>query len=128
MYCSKCGAFNPDDAAYCKNCGAQIQAPNTTPQGSHAGASPYSPGPSPTAKSPIIAAILNLFFGIGYLYLGYRRVLNVPTTVFVIVAVILYVILGLFTVGILSLLIAIVLAIDGYQKGEGQRGFILAEM
>ena len=96
-------------------------------QGPIPSANPYAPRPE--AKSSIIAAILNLFFGVGYWYLGYRRVLNVPTGVFIIIALIIYIILGLFPfVGILVLLIAIVLAIDGYQKGEGQRGFIQAEM
>jgi hypothetical protein len=125
MYCPKCGTFNPDDAVYCKNCGAQVTA--TSSQRPIPGTNPYTPRPE--AKSPIIAGILNLFFGVGYWYLGYRRVLNVPTGAFVVVALIIYIILSVIPfLGILTLLIAIVLAIDGYQKGEGQRGFIQAEM
>jgi len=78
-------------------------------------------------KSPIVAAILNFFFGIGYIYMGYNKVLGVPTIAFVVIALLLYIILGFFTVGILSFVIAIVLAIDGWQKADGQKGFINAE-
>lgn len=125
MYCPKCGASNPDDATYCKTCGSQLQITNSG--GAYPNPSPNYPGSRAASKSPIIAAILNLFFGIGYWYLGYRRVLNVPTWLFVLITLIVYAILSIFFFGILSLLIAIVLAIDGYQKGEGQRGFIQAE-
>lgn len=48
--------------------------------------------------------------------------------VFVILALIVYIILGYFTIGVLTLIIAILLAVDGYQKAEGQRGFIQAKM
>ena len=30
MYCNKCGTENPDDAAYCKKCGASIEAEEET--------------------------------------------------------------------------------------------------
>jgi len=80
-----------------------------------------------TAKSPIVAAVLNLFFGLGYWYLGYKKVLGIPTFGFVVALLILYFLVGFFTAGILSLIVAVVLAVDGYQKGQGQKGFITAE-
>jgi len=126
MYCPRCGALNEDDATYCKNCGNYIQVANTIPQAP--AQAPYYPPPRPARKNPVVAAVLNLFFGLGYWYLGYRRVLGVPTTVFIVLALIVYIILSIFTAGIITLLIAIVLAIDGYQKAEGQRGFIPADL
>jgi len=89
--------------------------------------SPHSAGASRMGKSPIIAGILNLFWGLGYWYLGYRKVLGIPTAFFVVLTLIFYIILGYFTAGILTLIIAILLAVDGYLKGEGQKGFISVE-
>ena len=122
MYCPKCGAQNQDDATYCSSCGSPL-----TPVGAP------TPGAAPSqmsaqgGKNGIVAAILNLFWGIGYLYLGYKKVIGIPAFAFVILMIIVYVILGIFTVGIIPLIIAIVLAIDGYQKANGQKGFIGAE-
>ncbi len=78
-------------------------------------------------KSPIVAAVLNLFFGLGYLYLGTKKVLGLSTIVFVILALVLEIILGIFTVGILSFVFAVLLAVDGWQKANGAKGFISAE-
>lgn len=78
-------------------------------------------------KSPIVAAVLNLFFGLGYLYLGTKKVLGLSTIVFVVVALVLEIILGIFTIGILSFVFAILLAVDGWQKANGAKGFISAE-
>jgi len=83
--------------------------------------------PNKNPKSPIVAAVLNLFFGLGYWYLGYKKVLGIPTFGFVVAMLVVYAVLGFYTAGIISLIIAIVLAIDGYQKGQGQRGFISVE-
>jgi phosphoglycerol transferase MdoB-like AlkP superfamily enzyme len=89
---------------------------------------PYGSRPSSMAKSPIVAAILNLFWGLGYWYLGFRRVLSIPTLWFVIIMIIVYIVFGYFSAGILPLIFAILMAIDGYQKGLGQRGFIPVEI
>jgi len=78
-------------------------------------------------KSALVAAILNLFFGLGYLYLGYSKVLGVPAIVFVVLALVIYLIIGVFTFGIVSFIFAILLLVDGWQKGSGQKGFINAE-
>jgi len=78
-------------------------------------------------KSPIVAAVLNLFFGLGYLYLGTKKVLGLSTILFVVVALVLQILLGIFTIGILSFVFAILLAVDGWQKANGGKGYINAE-
>jgi ribosomal protein L40E len=130
MFCTRCSAQNSDEAAFCEKCGNPLKADST---GAQPQPSSYYPPSSPsshsaTSRSPIIAAILNLFFGVGYLYLGYKRVLGIQTILFVVILLVVYAILGFFTFGILSLIIAVILAIDGYQKAEGQKGFISAEL
>ncbi len=78
-------------------------------------------------KNPYIAAFLNLIFGLGYVYLGTKKVLGVQTFLFVFMALVLDIILGIFTAGIASFLFAILLAVDGWQKANGGKGFIRAE-
>jgi uncharacterized membrane protein YvbJ len=126
MFCPKCGAQNADDATFCQKCGIALGpgSPTISPYS----ASAPSTNRAPSGKSPIVAAILNLIFGIGYLYLGYKKVLGVQTMLFVVILVVAYFVVGFFTFGIISLIIAIVLAIDGYQKGQGEKGFISAEL
>ena len=76
-------------------------------------------------KSPIIAAILSFFlFGVGYLYLGYKKVLGIPTILFVVIVLVVYIIIGAFTFGLLELVVGIVLAYDGYGKAKGKRGVL----
>lgn len=79
------------------------------------------------SKNAFVAAILNLFWGLGYIYLGYKKVLGLPAVLFVIVMLIVYFVVAIFTLGLLTLIIAIVLAIDGYQKAKGNAGFIGAQ-
>jgi hypothetical protein len=128
VFCSKCGAQNADGAAFCSNCGASLSAASQ----------PASMGPAPggqggptsnqyAGKNPWIAAFLNLFFGLGYVYLGTKKVLGLNTVLFVLLALVIQIILGVFTVGILSFVFAILLAVDGWQKASGGKGFIGAE-
>ena len=131
MFCPKCGAENADNAGFCLKCGNALQLSTSGMVGSTAGSGssyPSAPATTQTSKSPIVAGILNLFFGVGNLYQGYKKVLGIQTIIFVILMLIVYAIVGTFTLGIESLLIAVILAIDGYQKGQGQKGFIGAEM
>jgi len=76
MFCSKCGTSNQDDATFCSSCGGSLRAvPGSV-----------LPPSAVQTKSPIIAAILNFFlFGVGYLYLGYKKVLGIQTILFVII-------------------------------------------
>ncbi len=71
--------------------------------------------------------MLNFFFGLGYVYLGYNKVMGLQTILFVVAMIVVYFLLGIFTVGLVSLVVAVVLALDGYQKGSGQKGFITVE-
>jgi len=121
VFCPKCGAQNADGAAFCSSCGASLSA---VPQPASMG---QTPGGQSSGKNPWIAAFLNLFFGLGYVYLGTKKVLGVPTIAFVILALFLDIILGIFTAGIASFLFAILLAVDGWQKANGGKGFVSAE-
>jgi len=122
VFCPKCGAQNADGAAFCNSCGASLAAA-TPPMGTPT-SSPPAEGPK--GKSAIVAAFLNLFFGIGYLYLGYQKILGVPAIVFVLVSVLIYFVLGLFTFGLASVILAILFAVDGWQKASGGKGYISA--
>jgi len=86
--------------------------------------------PSPNqyaGKNPWIAAFLNLFFGLGYVYLGYAKVMRVNAAAFVALMIVLYFVAGVVTDGLASLVIAALLSADGYQKGAGLGGYISAE-
>jgi ribosomal protein L37AE/L43A len=123
MFCPKCGAQNAEGVSYCEKCGNPMQSggfqqPTYTPM---------SGSSNRARKSPIVAAILNLFFGLGYMYLGYNKVLGIPTFGFVVGMLVVFALVGFLSGGLISLVLAVVLAIDGYQKGQGQKGFISAE-
>ena len=74
-----------------------------------------------------MAGFLNLFIGLGYLYLGYRKVLGLPPILFVLVVLIIDILLGIFTFGLIPLIIALFMAYDGYVKADGQKGVIGTE-
>ena len=127
MFCPNCGSPNPDGVAFCSKCGTALgAAANPAAQTSQGG---FSAPASQTAvgKNAIVAAILNLFWGIGYLYLGYKKVLGLRTILFVIVIFIIDVVIGIFTFGIISLILSLALAYDGYVKAKRKKGFISAE-
>jgi len=83
--------------------------------------------PQGNRKDPVIAGFLNLFIGLGYLYLGYRRVFGLPTILFVIVVLLINVVTGIFTLGLVPLILAILLAYDGYVKARGEKGYVDTE-
>lgn len=133
MYCSSCGAPNTEGAAFCIKCGAAL-----TPASASQIPSPPPPPPTPQYVAPVtglppggrnpwVAAILNFFFGIGYIYLGYKKVLGIPPILFVVIVIVVEIIVGLFTLGLLSLFIGIFLAYDGFVKAKGQRGYLGTE-
>jgi hypothetical protein len=126
MFCPKCGAQNDDGVSYCAKCGNALQTSGTQQPGSYSVGTP-NPPPAKVGRSAILAAILNLFFGVGYLYLSYKKVMGLPTIVFVVVAFIVFAVVSFFTFGLGAFLLAVILAIDGYQKGTGARGFVPAE-
>lgn len=129
VYCVQCGAQNADDTAFCKDCGARLTPAQEIGRSAvlTQQKTPSEPIIPSQGKIPFIAALLNLFFGVGYLYLGYKRVMGVRTIVFVLLLLILYFIGFYLTYGIATLIAAIVMAIDGFQKADGEKGFISAE-
>ena len=128
MFCSNCGAPNPDGVSFCTKCGTALgQEASTTAQAPQGG---YSAPGSPMAggKNAFVAAILNLFWGIGYLYLGYKKIFGLRTILFVIVVFIIDIVLSFFGLGgVVSIILVLVLAYDGYVKAKGKKGFISAE-
>ena len=56
MFCSQCGEPNPDHAAYCKKCGAQIE--NPFKPGSAIPRSPQISGQLPEVQNYLVPAIL----------------------------------------------------------------------
>jgi len=127
VFCSKCGTLNLDDASFCKKCGNPLKgASGSTPQQTQPATTAPSV-PQGHRKDPIIAAFLNLFIGLGYIYLGYRRVLGLPSILFVLIVLIIQILLGIFTFGLIPLVIAILMAYDGYVKAGGQKGLINTE-
>ena len=126
MFCSNCGAPNADGASFCSKCGAPLGQATPAAQ---APLSSYSNTPAPVTgrKNEWLAAILNLILGIGYLYLGYKKVLGLPTILFVFVVLIIDVVVGLFTIGLVPLVLAILFAYDGFVKAKGQKGYINTE-
>jgi len=88
MFCSKCGAENPDGARFCGKCGAAMAAAAPTPAPGPAdtvrGGGGAAPAPvvvnnsgsgmstaTPTGKTPWVATLLSFFIsGLGQLYNG----------------------------------------------------------
>jgi uncharacterized membrane protein YvbJ len=118
----KCGASNPNDASFCAKCGNALR--NSFGTVSSQQSQPVQQG---NRKNPIVAGFLNLFIGLGYLYLGYKKVLGLPTLLFVLVVLIIDVLVGVFTIGLVPLVLAILLAYDGYVKAKGEKGYISTE-
>ena len=88
MFCSQCGAENPDGARFCGKCGAPVAAaapaPAPGPADTVRGGGGAAPAPvvvnnsgsgmgavSPTGKTPWVATLLSFFIsGLGQLYNG----------------------------------------------------------
>jgi hypothetical protein len=83
-----------------------------------------------TSKSGVLGAILNFFFpGLGYWYLGYKKVIGIHPVLFLIViwiveAAISFLIPPVF---FLSWLISLFVAYDAYVKSKGQSGWVRVE-
>lgn len=144
MYCPECGDKNDDGATFCGNCGSPLPSSPSSmraiPQQSYPPAQPsspqqqsYPPTQPPTiqtSKSGVLGAILNFLFpGLGYWYLGYRKVLGIHPALFLIwiwvaEALISYLISIL---SFLSLLISLFVAYDAYVKATGKPGWVRTE-
>lgn len=144
MYCPKCGDQNEEGATFCGNCGNPLPSspsnvsavpqqtypqaqPSPPPQQTYP---PIQPSTIQTSKNGILSAVLNFLFpGLGYWYLGYRRILGIHPVLFligiwIVEAVIFYLIP---TLSLLCLLIALFVAYDAYVKAKGKPGWINAK-
>jgi hypothetical protein len=144
MYCPECGDKNDEGATFCGNCGNPLTSspssmravpqqrypptqPSSLPQSSYP---PTPPPPIQTNKSGVLGAVLNFLFpGLGYWYLGYRKVLGIHPVLFLIgiwiVEVVIFYLIP--TLSLLSLLISLVVAYDAYVKAKGKPGWINAQ-
>lgn len=144
MYCTKCGNKNDEGATFCGNCGNPLRSSpsnaRAVPQQSYPNLQPLSPPQqtypptqprtTQTSKNGILGALLNFFFpGLGYWYLGYRKVLGIHPALFLIIIWIFEAAIAFYitTLGILSLLISIFVAYDAYVKAKGKPGWVSAE-
>ena len=131
MYCSKCGQQTADGAKFCGSCGAPIMtaSPPQSPQPAvppqpvapvadprmRGGAYPASPSPTQYAsgKNPAVALILSLLIvGLGQFYNG-----DMKKELIMLGGAI---VLGLLTLGLAWLGIAVWSAIDAYQVASGK--------
>jgi TM2 domain-containing membrane protein YozV len=118
MFCSKCGAENPDGAKFCAKCGnalaAPVAPPTVAPDTVRAAAAPAAAAvPTPTGKTPWIAAVLSFFIsGLGQLYNNdWKKGL----------VMFFGAVLGIFlTGGLATLAIWIWGMVDGYQVAAGK--------
>ena len=131
MYCPKCGNKNDEGATFCVNCGNSLPSSTSSmraaPQQSYPSTQPPTVG---TSKSGVLGAILNFFLpGLGYWYLGYRKVLGIHPVLFLIMIWIVEAVIAFFisSLGILSLLISLFVAYDVYVKAKGKTGWVSAE-
>lgn len=69
MYCSKCGKDNPDDAAFCRDCGAILNGSRfASPGAAYGNNNIYAVAPQKSTGVGIILSIL--YVGLGHLYAG----------------------------------------------------------
>jgi len=129
VFCGKCGAPNDEDASFCVKCGNPLRdlSSATPPQQPQPANVTPPPVPQGNRKDPVVAGVLNLFVGLGYLYLGYRKVLGLPTILFVVVYFLVNIVLAFLTLGLVPLILAILPAYDGYVKAKGEKGYVSTE-
>ncbi len=118
MFCPRCGTENKEGAKYCVKCGLTLQKltlQKTTQQKAEM-----------SDKNPAIAAILNfLIIGVGYWYLNLEEVRGIPVWGYIVGGLILGVAeFFLPVLGIPGFIISVLLAIDAYQKAQGEQGFL----
>jgi hypothetical protein len=143
MFCPKCGDKNDEGATFCGNCGNPLtSSPSSAKAFTQESAPPaqtssppqqsYPPPTTQTSKSGVLGAILNFLFpGLGYWYLGYRKVLGLHPLLFLIgiwiVEVVILYLIGTLSF-VVSLLISFFVAYDAYVKAKGKAGWVSAQL
>lgn len=116
MTCSACGADNETAAKFCHACGhamsAAVVGPPSSPRnlGTIRGSEQAIPGA--TGKNPLVAAVLGLVVpGLGQFYTG-----DVKKGAVMLVGAF---VLGVFSAGLLWIVIAVWSAVDAYKVASG---------
>ena len=125
-FCSKCGADNKENAKFCVKCG------NSLPLGAEPiRQSPEYPNAQretiKTKKSHVIAILLNLViaWGLGYWYLGIKKVWELPWySLFIVELLLVFLVLNVEGFNIIFILLNFALAYDVYQKAVSKHGFV----
>lgn len=120
--CSNCGMENGDNATFCTRCGKALTAPSKMPFIDDLNI-------TPTMKKAGIAIILNffLFWGLGYWYLGCKKVVGQNWYMLIIAQLIVGAISSIVPfLGLIYLAANVALAYDLYEKANGRTGFVPA--
>ena len=125
-FCSKCGTENKENAKFCIKCGNSlhlgVESMRQFPD--------YSNAPQETIKkkkSPIIAMVLNfvIAWGLGYWYLGIKKVWGLPWySLFIVEILLAFIVMNIEGFGIIFTLLNFALAYDVYQKALSKPGFV----
>ncbi len=118
--CSKCGAENEEGNKFCIKCGSSLFAT--------ANMSEKKMTPAQLNKNPFIAVLLNLFlWGLGYWYLGIKKIYGFPWFFMIVFYFILYAIAMNDRSNMMYIALVVIhwaLAYDVYQKAKGKPGWV----
>lgn len=129
-FCSRCGAENKDNANFCMKCGNSVSVGKLNINQSSMPPMAWQETKQITTngRSSIVAALLNLSWGwgLGYNYVGIKKVCGLPWYSLVIIQCFLIMLAG-YVSWIFILLLPVgsfAFAYDVYQKASSKPGFI----
>jgi len=121
---------NENDATFCKKCGKQFPAASKIPAIDEIFDS-LGINMSPAMKKALVAILLNflIIWGLGYWYLGYKKVFDKYDWYMLMVAQIVIGLISSFVpfLGIIYFAAGAALAYDLYEKASGKQGFVPAK-
>jgi hypothetical protein len=113
---------NDSSAAFCTRCGKEFPAPASKMPGLN------DLNITPVMKKAAIAIVLNfLLWGLGYWYLGLKKVYGQSWYILIVVQVLAFVVTHVIPLlGIVYLIVWIAFSYDLYEKANGRTGFVPA--